>query len=85
MSGIEDWIDIFAPLVKNGAGTTLSPSEVLRLAHDLEAARNTIAKMNFRLMDYEVQLSKTEQLAERFSEATKNALVLARKFADRAA
>lgn len=85
MPGLEDWIDIFAPLAKDGAGTTLSPSTVLRLAHDLEAARNTIAKTNFLLMDYAVQLSKTERLAERFSEAAKNALTLAKKFADRAA
>jgi hypothetical protein len=85
MPVLEDWIDIFAPLAKDGAETMLSPSEVLRLAHDLEVARNTIAKMNFRLMDYDVQLSKTERLAEQFSETAKNALALAKKFADRAA
>jgi hypothetical protein len=74
MAGIEDWQEIVSHAVENGESLTLDPTEVLRLAHDLEAARNTIAKSNMLIMTQEVQVNKLMDLAERFREELEKAL-----------
>lgn len=82
MPGLNDWIDIFERHAADDSGVTLSPTEVVRLRHDLKMARLTIVSGQDLLARYDAQLDRSIALAERFREAYEKTLALAKKFAD---
>lgn len=81
MPGLTDWLDIFERHVASDGSVTLSASEVVRLRYDLAKACKAIVDGMTLLDKQQAELDRVITLAERFRDAYKKAMELAKKFA----